>query len=130
MKELTIIAPNKPGVIAQISELLGSNRVNIESLSSEAAGDTGVLHVITRDYRKAKKLVEGVGFKSIDSDVIVVHLPDRPGELAKISSQLAENGLNIENVYMLSKERSKTLMALKVDNFKRASDLLRSYIKS
>jgi hypothetical protein len=129
MKELTVITPNKPGVIASISSELGAKRINIESISTEVSGDTGVIHIITRDGNKARKLIESLGYKVVDSDILVLRLQDRPGELAKVSSQLAENGVNIENVYMLSKERSSTLLALKVDNMKRAATLLRDYIK-
>jgi len=129
VKELHVIAPNQPGVLAGISEALGRNHINIESLAAEAMGDSGVIRLITRNASKAKQVLEKLGYNVMDSDILVLRLQDRPGELARVSSLLGERGINIENVYLLSKEAGASVLAVRVDNHEAAKQLLKPYVK-
>ncbi|HII39003.1 TPA: ACT domain-containing protein [Candidatus Micrarchaeota archaeon] len=124
MKELHVIAANQPGVLAGISDALYAENVNIESIVAESMGDNGVIRLLTRDAVKARKALEGLGYKVMDSDILVLGLADKPGELARISHLLGENGVNIENVYLLSKEQNTTFLAMRVSDYNRARKLL------
>jgi len=129
VKELHVIAPNQPGVLAGISEALGRNHINIESLAAEAMGDSGVIRLITRNASKARQVLEKLGYKVMDTDILVLRLQDRPGELARISTSLGERGVNIENVYLLTKESGSSILAMKVDNYDAAKQLLKPYVR-
>ncbi|OIO22488.1 hypothetical protein AUJ65_06045 [Candidatus Micrarchaeota archaeon CG1_02_51_15] len=124
MKELHVIAANQPGVLAGISDALYAENVNIESIVAESMGDNGVIRLLTRDAVKARKALEGLGYKVMDSDILVLGLADKPGELARISHLLGENGVNIENVYLLSKEQNTTFLAMRVSDYNHARKLL------
>jgi len=129
VKELHVIAPNQPGVLAGISEALGRNHINIEALAAEAMGDSGVIRLITRNASKARTVLEKLGYNVMDSDILMLRLQDRPGELARISTTLGERGVNIENVYLLSKETGSSVLAMRVDNYGTARQLLKPYLR-
>ena len=61
-----------------------------------------------------------------ESDIIVLRLPNRPGELAKITDKLYKHGIDLETVYIIGKADDTTEVAIKpVDrHFERAKALL------
>ena len=59
--------------------------------------------------------------------MIPVEILDRPGELGKIAKKMASEGINIENIYLISKKEGKALLALRVTEPARADKLFADY---
>ena len=79
MREITVVAKDRIGLLADISELLSKNGVNIESVAVETSKRTAVIRVVIRQYEKAKAVLEKGGFKVVDVDVLVVRISEKPG---------------------------------------------------
>jgi len=121
MQEITIITQNKVGALAEICELLGKNGVNIEAISAYGLGDSGVIRLVTGDVATASRALgtkKGVSVKT--SEVLVVKLNDQPGELGKIARKLARAEVDIESLYILSRERGVTEVAIRADDIEAA----------
>lgn len=117
MQEITIVTENKVGILADICELLGGSGVNIEAISAQALGDSGLIRVVTSDVNTANRVLTKSGHKFKTSDIIVVDMVDRPGELAKIARKIAKSGVNVESLYILTKNKNGlTSVAIKSDN--------------
>jgi hypothetical protein len=116
MQEITVIAANKVGTLADVCELLGGSGVNIESFTGYGVGDTGVIRFVTKDANSAKKVLERAGFRVSVGEVVVVELSDKPGELGKLARKLARKGVNIESIYLLSKGGGFGDVAIKTDD--------------
>lgn len=110
MKEITVIVPNKVGVLAEVADELGRNGINIVSISAMGIGETGVIRLITSDERSAMNVLTRYTATKRDhyevrmADAMIVSIPDKPGELAKICKRMAKLGINIETVYLLKRE--------------------------
>lgn len=128
MKELTVLAENKPGVLAKISGILGKNGINIEGISAQTFGEGAIIRFLTKDYSTAKKLLEQDDYNVVESDVVLLELIDRPGELSKVSSLIAKEGINIESAYLLTKKNDKAIIALKVDRPGKVRTEFRKYL--
>ncbi|MFH1106553.1 MAG: ACT domain-containing protein [Candidatus Micrarchaeota archaeon] len=128
MREITVVAKDRVGLLADISELLAGNGINVNSLSTETANSIAVVRLCVTGAPKAREVLETSGYKVMENDVLVVRLNDRPGELAKIARALSEDRVNINNVFMLSKSGNETLLALKVSNYDTARTTLRGYL--
>jgi hypothetical protein len=128
MRELVIVTKDKVGLLAEISYLLGKENINIESISADTVGRKAIIHLVASDDKKAEELLNKAGFEVMHSDMIVVTLEERPGELSKIAKILADAQINIKNVQLLTKEDDKALYAISVDKIKKAVELLRSYL--
>jgi hypothetical protein len=59
-----------------------------------------------------------------ENELLVIELQDRPGELSKMAKRLAKSGVNVESIHILSKGTSTTSIALVVDKYKKASEIL------
>ncbi len=127
MKEFDVYIQDKPGELAKICGLLGNQGVNIKAIASERSAKKPLVKIVTDDEVTAKAAlsrVPGVSFEL--KEVIVVRLPDKPGELAKITRRLAKASINVDSIYILGKDRGTTEMVLTVDDPRKAESLLKS----
>ena len=125
MEEITIITENKVGILAKISGLLGNSGVNIETISAHGLGDSGLIRIVTGDTVTAKKALSLNGFSFKTGEILVVKLSDSPGELGKITKKLSRAGVDIESLYILSKNKGVTEVAIKPGNFAAAQKALK-----
>jgi len=128
MKEIVVVADDRVGLIAELSYLLSKSKINIDGVSFEKIGDKGVIHLSLKDDKKASEILSANGFKVMTSEILVVKLKDAPGEMANLSKILAKGGVNIENMYIITKGGEYALFALKVDKIKKAEKLLVGYL--
>jgi hypothetical protein len=125
LKEFDVFVKDKPGELAKVCELLGGNGVNIKAISSERAQSQPLVRIVTDDEATTHSSLRRTGISFEEREVLNVSLPDRPGELGKMARKLARAMVNVDSIYILSKENGMTEMALTVDNIKKAKEALR-----
>ena len=118
MKEITVIVPNRIGALAEVTDQLGKNGINIKSLSVQGIGDHGVLRFLTSDELTAMtvltRYIHGKSEYEVRlNDVMTVNLPDRPGELAKLTKRISKIGVNIESVYQIGSANGTTELVIR-----------------
>lgn len=128
MKTITIISDDKVGLLADISYILAKAGINIESLGVDVVATKAIIMLSVGDDEKARSALEASGYRVTEENMVVVKLSDKPGELSKVTKTLAEKGVNIENVLMLSRDGKNTILSLVVDQPSKASKLLKEYI--
>lgn len=128
MKQITLVVDDKVGLLADISFILGKSKVNIEAISVGLVGGKAVINLSVKDYKHAVDVLSANGYKCLESDVLVVKLSNKPGELAKMSKLLVEEGVNIENVTVLSQGGGFSLYGLKVDKMAKAEKALAPFL--
>ncbi len=105
-KDLTISMEDKPGTLAAAAEQLGHAGVNIEGICGYPSGGRGHGHILVEDAAKARRALEAAGVRvENERDVIVVEIPDRPGELGRATRKLANAGVNIDLIYLATRTR-------------------------
>jgi hypothetical protein len=113
MKEITIVANNEVGSLAVVAEALGSVGVNIEAISAYGSNNNAVFRVLTNDVATAiKALSKWPQFRVTEAETIIYNMTNRPGELGKITRKLANRGVNLESVYIVSKKPGYTEVAI------------------
>lgn len=115
MKEITIIASNDVGSLAAVAEALGGVGVNIEAISAYGRDNQAIFRVITNDYTTASKSLSRLpNVKKVEeADVVLIKLINRPGELGKLTRKLANRGVNLESLYIVSRKQDFTEVAVK-----------------
>jgi hypothetical protein len=128
MKEITVVAKNDVGSLAAVAEALGSVGVNIEAISAYAQNDEAIFRILTNDVTTALKTLSKIpNIRVSESEVIVLRMPNKPGELGKVTRKLANSAVNLESVYIVSKENNYTEVAIKPSNndLEKAKTILR-----
>ncbi len=120
MKDLTITLEDRPGQLATIGETLGKAGINIEGLCGVTHEGSGIIHILVEDAAAARSALEGAGLKvEGEGDPIISELPsgniDRPGTLGQMARAIADAGVNIQVVYLATRNRA---VAVTSDNAK------------
>ncbi|MFH1470474.1 MAG: ACT domain-containing protein [Candidatus Micrarchaeota archaeon] len=125
MRELTIVTENKVGALADICEALGNNGINISSISAHGYRDKGVVRLVTSDEKSARNALEKLGVNVTVGDLLIVTIPDKPGELAKLTRKLSNSGVNIDGIYLLGKANGNLEVGISAEDNARASCAVR-----
>jgi hypothetical protein len=121
LEELIVTVDDRPGVLADIGELLGEAGVNIETLSASTYNGVGVIHLVVDDGDDAAETLAAQNFKvEATRQVLTATLDDRPGELGRYCRRLADAGVTISAVYVARRDRGETELIFAVDDLEQA----------
>jgi hypothetical protein len=116
-EEIIVTVDDRPGVLAEIGELLGAAGVNIETLCASAHDGRAVIHLVVDDGEDAGELLAQNGFKVAGArPVMTVTLDDRPGELGRYCRRLADAGIGVSAVYVARRGGGETELIFAVDD--------------
>jgi hypothetical protein len=114
IKQISVFSENRPGRLAAIAHALGEENVNILAFSIAEANGFGVVRALVDQPEKAYRKLSAIGFNVAFTDVIAVHMQDRPGGLYEIAKMLGDANINIEYSYAYSGKEGAVLI-LRVD---------------
>ena len=120
-KDLVIIPQDHPGVLADLGDALGAAGINIEAISAFTGQGKGIVHVLVDRAEAALDVLADAGVEvRAARRVVVVPLPDEPGQLGRATRTLAEAGINIEQAYIAAGSK----LVIVCDDVDRAKELL------
>jgi hypothetical protein len=122
-REFSVKLANKSGELARVTEVLQKGGVNIRSISTEPHAE--VVRLVTSDPEKTRQSLSQSNMQFSERNLLVAKLEDRPGELARVSSALAKEGINIDAAYMLDKDSKHVHVALAVSDENKARSILK-----
>ena len=99
IQQLSVFLENRPGQMAAVFELLGKAQINIITMSTADTEQFGILRIITREWEKAKTVLEAGQFVVNITPVVAIQVPHQPGGLSEILSLFQNENLNIEYMY-------------------------------
>ena len=117
MEELVVRVEDRPGVLADVGELLGGAGINIETMCASTFGQHGIVHLVVDDGEGAAQALSAGGFPVFGArQVLKVTLDDRPGELGRYCRKLAAAGVSIAAAYVTRREGGETELVVAVDD--------------
>lgn len=108
---MLIIPKKKDNAKKEIMAILGG-KVLIEKVETELIGNEVVIWVTSSQEKKARDILKKHDIKAFTSDVVILSLPDTPGELAKIARILAAKGINVKDAHLILKSKRKALYGI------------------
>jgi hypothetical protein len=113
MKEIMVVAGNDVGALATIAEAVGGVGVNIEAISAYGLEKKAVFRIMTNDVTSTLKALSKVpGIQVKESEALIYKMINRPGELGKITRKLANRGVSLESLYIVSRKQDFTEVAI------------------
>ncbi|MFA5050180.1 MAG: ACT domain-containing protein [Candidatus Micrarchaeia archaeon] len=128
MKSITVIADDRIGLLSDITYILGKSKINIEGLDVTAIGGKSIIHLIIKDYQKAENALKRNGYKIMDSEVLIIKIDDKPGELSKVTKMVADDKIDIQNVHVIARDNKNAVIGLVVDKTRKAKNILKDYL--
>ena len=125
IKQISVFVENKPGSMSAMTSVLAENDIDMRALSLAEASDFGIARLIVDDVFTAVQVLKEAGYVCSITKVLAVGIPDEPGALAKVISQLGENGINIEYIYAFSTTKHNlAYMIFRVKDNEKATQVL------
>lgn len=119
VKQLSIFLENKPGVLARLCDTFSEQKINITGMSVSDTVDHAVVRLITDSPEKARIVLEDAGVLVVETDVLALTLPDKPGQLASVARKLSKAKVNIEYAYGTT-EAEGGMLIIRTSDIKKA----------
>jgi hypothetical protein len=124
-KEFTVTIEDKPGALGKCFLALAERGVNILAFQSYVEDGESLARLLVDDPAAAKAVLGGMRMIFEETDVAIVRLAHRPGELGRAASRLGEKRINIDYSYCgLEPGSALALVVFGVDNLTTAATLL------
>ncbi len=99
VEQISVFLENKSGRLAEVTDVLAGEGINIRALSLADTADFGILRLIVDDIEKAKRILKDNDFTVGRTEVLAVEVPDKPGGMAGLLKVLNNAGINVEYMY-------------------------------
>ena len=99
--QLSVFLENRAGQLAEITELLAANGINLRAISIAETADYGLVRFIVDDYEKAGTILQAHGDMCSVTKVWAVAVPDEPAGLSNLLQALAAGQVNVCYMYSL-----------------------------
>jgi hypothetical protein len=104
--DLAIDIENSPGALAQVAAAISDAGVNIAAATCIGAGERAELHILVPHAGAARhSLAISHVAVSREREVVVVDVEDRPGVLADLTRRIAKAGVDLDLVYVATRNR-------------------------
>jgi hypothetical protein len=127
-KEFTVSIEDKPGALAKCFLALAERGVNILAFQSYVEERESLTRFVVDDPATANAVLGSMRMIFEETEVAVVNLAHRPGELGRVTSRLGENQINIDYSYSgLEPGSTQALAVFGVDNVTLAAKILDNF---
>ena len=126
IKQISIFVENKPGRLAEITEIIAKNDINIRALSVADTTHFGILRIIVDDPEMVQRVLKEAGLTVSITSVITAAIKDRPGGLAAVLKLFAAHDIQIEYMYaFIAKSENVAYVVMRIENEDEAVKLLK-----
>jgi hypothetical protein len=104
--DLVIDIENTPGALAEVAAAISDAGVNISGATCVGEGRTAELHILV-PHAEAVRHALAISHVAVtrEREVVVVDVEDRPGVLADLTRKIARAGVNLDLVYIATRNR-------------------------
>lgn len=104
--DLVIEIPNEPGALEKVVTAISDAGVNIAAATCTGPAETAELHILVKHAEAAKHALAITNLAVTgEREVVVVEAHDQPGELADMARKVAHAGINIDLLYVATRNR-------------------------
>ena len=124
--QLVISGLSRPGVMAQVTQVLGEAKVNIKAFSAPEVIGAGKLRLLVADLEGARAALKAEKIKFMEETALLLSLENKPGALKEVADLLTKARINIKCAYCTpSREGKRAIVVLTVSNTAKALTILR-----
>ena len=127
VKQISVFLENKPGSLAEFTNLLQKKHIDMVALSVAEAEDFGIARLLVNDVLETVNTLKDNGYVCSLTPVLAVEIEDKPGALVRVLDLLGDAGINLEYMYaFLTRKTDKAFMVLRVADNEQAIKILTS----
>ncbi len=128
MNNIMIISKDRKGLVAEITELLGLNKININTINARSEKGIAEIRLSTSDNDRSLSVLNEAGIKAVSDENILVRVDDAPGTLGQISRTLSESNIDIRGISMLEQNHGFNIVSIITDNDAKTRQVLKDIL--
>jgi hypothetical protein len=129
-RQYSVSLENRVGALAELCAVIEAESINLLAICAIDTVEEDVLRLVAEKGPETKIALERLGFRVIETDVIVVELENKPGATGRVASLLSQNGINIDYLYASAHPRvEKAIAVFRLRQIDKALALLQSYFR-
>jgi len=98
-KQLSIFVKNTLGSLSSLCSLLAEESIGIRAIYTVDDMDWGIVHLLSDNIQKTKKVLLNNGLKFGESSVLTLAAENQTGTLASIAKKLADHNISIVHMF-------------------------------
>jgi hypothetical protein len=104
--DLVIEIENSPGALAEVAAAISDAGVNIAAATCVGPAERAEVHILV-PHAEAARHALAISHVAVtrEREVVVVDVEDNPGVLADLTRQIARAGVNLDLVYIATRNR-------------------------
>jgi hypothetical protein len=121
VRQYSVFLENRVGAMMDLVRKFEASNNRIVALSVVDSADCAIIRVVVSEPERARETLEFAKLPFLESDLLVVQLPDDPQPLARICKALLAAEINIHYAYpLMLSPRGYPALALHVDDHETA----------
>ena len=128
VKQISVFLENKPGKLAEMTDLLSRHNIDMRALYLSETKDFGIARIIVRDVIETTNVLREGNFIANLTSVLAFEVTNEPGALDKILKIISDTGLNIEYTYAIlgSKKANTAYIIFRIAKHREAEEALKA----
>jgi hypothetical protein len=124
--ELSIILPNRPGTLGEVTHALAKAKVNLLAIDASGGFEYNIVRIVPDKASKARAILRRKGLDVGETKVLCIPAQDKPGALAAVADALGAAKVNIDYLYATAGSAgSEALIIAHVSDTRKAIKALR-----
>jgi hypothetical protein len=112
VQRITLVTTNRPGVLADVTQILAGKGISISSIVAQTLGIEGAIHIDLDAADEALAALTAAGYQAVTQDVLLARIKDRPGAVAELSRRLLDAKLDIRGLNMVQRGDGFAVVAI------------------
>ena len=96
---INVFIENRPGRLKSVTGILDEMQINIRAFTIQDRGDYGLMKLIVDKPKDAHLALADRGFACALREVLAISIPDKPGNLNKLTAIMTDHDVNIADVF-------------------------------
>lgn len=98
-KLLSVFIDNRPGRLESVTGILTEQGINIRAFTIQDKGDSGLMKMFVDKSDEAHLILADRGFACALKEVLIISVPDKAGNLHRLTAIMTENCVNIADMF-------------------------------
>ncbi len=124
MREFRVTLTHRAGELARLTQLIADAGVDLKSVVGIAENHKAHVCLVTTAVAELKQALSDARIPFTEEEVLSDIVENQPGEVAALTSKLAEAGVNLHSLYILAREGPMVELGFTVDDPKKAKKAL------
>lgn len=124
MRDVLIELKPHPGELARVASILAQHHVTLKAGTALFVGGRIVARFVPSSIESARRALDAACIRFEEGEIVPVLLESRAGELAMLSSRLAEGGVGVKAIYLTGTAGPLIELAIVSDNTQKAKRVL------